>query len=153
MSEKRYVHISEREGVQHCHGENCDEYFYRPLVYGKDLFTYVAHIPPGGGVPGDQEEADMFEMSLFILNGTATVNYGEESFTMEPNNALHCPKGVPVGFENHTDEPVTLLLSFSPSPKGATNEDEMRALIEARGRSTFSAAVMNEMAGEYWLDS
>ncbi len=153
MSEKRYVHISEREGVQHCHGEHCDEYFYRPLVYGKDLFTYVAHIPPGGGVPGDQDEADMFEMSLFILNGTATVTYADESFDMAPNNALHCPKGVPVGFENNTDKPVTLLLSFAPSPKGAENEDEMRAFVEARGRSTFSAAVMNQMAGEYWKNS
>ena len=148
-----YVHISEREGVQHCHGDHCDEYFYRPLVYGKDIFTYVAHIPPGGGVPGDQEEADMYELSLFILSGNPRVTYGDSSFSMPPFTAFHCERGVPVGFENPGDEPVTLLLSFSPAPKGANNEAEMRALVEKRGRSMFSAEEMNKMAGEFWLDS
>jgi hypothetical protein len=72
---------------------------------------------------------------------------------MPPYTALHCAKGVPVGFENHGSEPVTLLLSFTPSPKGAINEDEMRAFVEKRGRSTFSATDMNKMAGEFWLNS
>ena len=148
-----YVHISEREGVQHCHGDHCDEYFYRPLVYGKDIFTYVAHIPPGGGVPGDQGEADMYEMSLFILSGNPKVTYGDTSFSMPPLTAFHCERGVPVGFENPGDEPVTLLLSFSPAPQGANNEAEMRAFVEKRGRSTFSAEEMNKMAGEFWLAS
>lgn len=147
MEKKQFIDARDIEGVQHCHGENCDEYYYRPLVYGKDLFTYIAHIPPGGGVPGDEEEASMYELSLYILSGNPLVTYGDDTFKMYPHTALHCEKGVPIGFENPNDEPVSLLLSFTPSPKGAMNSDEMRQFIEARGRSMFSPEDMNRMAG------
>lgn len=142
-----YVQAKDIEGVQHCHGEHCDEYYYRPLVYGKEVFTYIAHIPAGGGVGGDQDEADMFEMSLYVLDGNPVVTYGDERQSLHPHTALHCPRGLPVGFENPTDKPVSLILSFSPSPQGASNSDEMRAFVEKRGRSVFSPEAMNEMAG------
>jgi quercetin dioxygenase-like cupin family protein len=147
MSDKPFVFARDMEGVQHCHGENCDEYYYRPLVYGKDLFTYIAHIPPGGGVPADQKEADMYELSLYILDGQPLVTYGEDKFTMVPHTALHIQRGVMLGFENPTEKPVSLILSFTPSPKGAMNPDEMRGLMEKRGRSMITPQVMNEMAG------
>lgn len=148
MTRAPFVNARDVEGVQHCHGEHCDEYYYRPLVYGQDLFTYIAHIPPGGGVPPDAEEAAMFELSLYILDGRPTVLYGDDRFVMHPHTALHCVRGVPLGFENLTDEPVSLILSFTPSPRGAIDPDEMRALVEARGRSVIAPATMNEMAGE-----
>lgn len=146
----RYPFVDARnvEGVQHCHEDHCDEYYYRPLVYGDGLFTYIAHIPPGGGVQPDQEEADMFELSLYVLSGRPDVTYGNETFAMCPHTALHCKRGVPVGFENPNSEPVSLILSFTPPPKGANNSDEMRQLVESRGRSVFSPEVMNRMAGE-----
>jgi quercetin dioxygenase-like cupin family protein len=147
MADQPFVYARDMEGVQHCHGENCDEYYYRPLVYGKDLFTYIAHIPPGGGVPADQEEADMYELSLYVLDGQPLVTYGENKFTMVPHTALHIQRGMLLGFENPTDKPISLILSFTPSPKGAINPDEMRALIEKRGRSVMSPESMNEMAG------
>ncbi len=148
MANQPFVDTRGVEGVQHCHGEHCDEYYYRPLVYGNDLFTYVAHIPPGGGVPPDEEESSMYELSLYVLSGHMLVSYGEEKFTMGPHTALHCVRGVPVGFENPGDEPVSLVLSFAPAPKGASNADEMRALVESRGRNVFSPAAMNAMAGD-----
>jgi hypothetical protein len=147
MAQPPFVEARNVEGVQHCHGEHCDEYYYRPLVYGKELFTYIAHIPPGGGVPPDEEESSLFELSLYILDGRPTVFYGDQVFTMYPHTALHCGRGVPLGFENRSDKPVTLILSFAPSPRGAINADEMRALVESRGRSVIAPAAMNEMAG------
>ncbi|MDX1435821.1 MAG: hypothetical protein R3335_03355 [Anaerolineales bacterium] len=147
MTKTQFVDLREIGGVQHCHGENCDEYYYRPLVYGDNLFTYVAHIPPGGGVPPDQEEADMYELSLYILDGTPTVYYGEDQFIMYPHTALHCKRGVKVGFDNPTKDPVSLVLSFTPAPGGPTNSQEMQEFVEARGRSIFSPASMNSMSG------
>ena len=147
MTDQPFIFAKDIEGVQHCHSENCDEYYYRPMVYGKDLITYIAHIPPGGGVPADQEEADMYELSLYILDGQPLVTYGDDKFTMVPHTALHIQRGVMLGFDNPTDKPVTLILSFTPSPKGAINPDEMRALIEKRGRSVMTPESMNEMAG------
>lgn len=147
MSKAVVLHLKDMEGVQHCHDGDCDEYYYRPLVYGDDLFSYIAHIPPGGGVPGDQEEADMFEMSCLILSGTATAQYADEKFDMQPYSALHCPRGVPVGFFNRTSEPVSLTLSFTPSPRGAKNPQEMRQYLLDRGRKVWTADEMNAMSG------
>ena len=148
MTEVPYIYARNVEGIQHCHGDDCDEYYYRPLVYGSDLFTYIAHIPPGGGVPPDQKESDMFELSLYVLSGRPKVIYGDEEFTMYPHTALHCRRSVPVGFENPGQEPVSLILSFTPSPQGAKNPEEMRQYVESRGRSVFSPEAMNRMAGK-----
>src|SRR5690606_9270261 len=134
MGTTRWIELKDADGYQHCHGEHCDEYWYRPLVFGKDLFTYVAHIPPGGGVPSDREEANLLAMSLFTLEGDIEVVYGEERFTVPPMSALHCPKGVPVGFFNHGDKPASLVLSFAPPPGGAHNHEEMREFARKRGR-------------------
>ena len=155
MTDKPWLDLRDIEGVQHCHGEDCDEYYYRPVVYGDKIFTYVAHIPPGGGVPGDQGEADMFELSLYILDGEVTVTVGpgspadvEKTYVLKPHMAMHWPKGEPYGLWNETDSPASLILSFTPSPRGAKNPTEMREFLEERGRSVVPATEMNAMAGD-----
>ena len=159
MSEKPWLDLREIEGVQHCHGENCDEYYYRPVVYGDALFTYVAHIPPHGGVSGDQGESDMFEMSLYVLDGLVTITDGEGTpdevdvkYVLRPHTAMSFPKGKPYGLWNETDAPASLVLSFTPAPKGARNPREMREFLEERGRSVESAETMNAMAGSLLAD-
>ena len=159
MTDKPWLDLRDIEGVQHCHGEDCDEYFYRPVVYGENIFTYVAHIPPGGGVSGSQAESDMFELSLYILDGEVTVTVGEgtpadveETIVLKPHTAMSWPKGDPYGLWNETDAPASLILSFSPAVGGAKNPKEMRELLEARGRSVVPAEVMNEMAGDLLKD-
>ncbi len=89
MDKPANLDLREMEGVRHCHGENCDEYDCRPVVTGNDLFTYVAHIPPGGGVPSEEEESSMYEMSLYVLSGHTRVIYGDEEFSMSPHTGLH----------------------------------------------------------------
>ena len=142
-----WIAAKDAEGVRHCHGEHCDDYWYRPLVWGKELFTYVAHIPPGGGVPPDAEEAKLFELSLYVLSGNLHATLGSETLTMPPHSALHIPKGVPAGFANQGDAPVTILLSFAPPPGTVSNIEEMRQRVESRGRRMWSPAEMNAMAG------
>ena len=103
MTRAPFVNARDVEGVQHCHGEHCDEYYYRPLVYGKDLFTYIAHIPPGGGVPPDAEESSMYELSLYILDGRPTVLYGDDRFVMHPHTALQTVTWLVDGEVRHRD--------------------------------------------------
>jgi glyoxylate utilization-related uncharacterized protein len=159
VTDKPWLDLRDIEGVQHCHGDDCDEYYYRPVVYGDSIFTYVAHIPPGGGVSGDQGEADAFELSLYILDGEVTVTVGEGShadvaktYVLKPHMAMNWPKGEPYGLWNETDAPASLILSFTPPPRGAKNPKEMRELVEERGRSVASAEDMNEMAGDLLKD-
>ena len=52
-------------GIQHAQ----DEYWMRPLILGDNLFTYAAHIPPGGGVPPYPKAAQrkQIEDALYLL--------------------------------------------------------------------------------------
>jgi len=149
--------LREIEGVQHCHGEHCDECFYRLVVYGETPITYVAHIPPHGEVSGDQRESGMFELSLYVLDGEATATKGEgtpdfseEGYVLRPHAAMNFPKGKPHGLWNEQDVPASLVLSFAPPPRGAKNPREMHELLEKRGRSVEPPEEMNAMAAPSW---
>ncbi len=134
-------------GVQHAN----DEYYYRPLIAGDNLFTYVAHVMPGGYMAPDAEEAEMFELSLYMLEGSMLVYYGEEEFTLEPNTALFIPRGVPFGVRNETETAVSFVLTFTPPPQLESIEswlarvpehkrktaDQLRAMIGKSADSGF----------------
>lgn len=139
--------LADAGGVQHAD----DEYYYRPLVAGDNLFTYVAHVIPGGYMAPDAEEAEMFELSLYMLDGSLLVYYGDEVFTLEPHTALFIPRGVPFGVRNETDTAVSFVLTFTPPPKIESIEswlarvpehkrksaDELRAMIGKAAGSGF----------------
>ena len=46
-----------------------DDYWYRPLVFGDNLFTYVAHVRSSAYMAPDKAEAELFELSLYMLEG------------------------------------------------------------------------------------
>ena len=121
--------FSEVEAYQHAE----DQYFYRPLVAGKELFTYIAHVPSGGTMPPDAEEAEEFELSLFMLQGMLQVTLADDRFALYQGEALHIPRTVPFGVENTTDHTASFLLSFSPPPR--VDLDTMRERAEANGRT------------------
>ena len=86
MSIRRFTEV---EAYQHAD----DGYYYRPLVAGKELFSYVAHVPAGGYMPPDAEEAELFELSLFMLEGHLDGILDEERVALTPGDALHIPQG------------------------------------------------------------
>jgi quercetin dioxygenase-like cupin family protein len=105
--------LVDASGVQHAE----DDYWYRPLIAGDNLFTYVAHVLAGGYMAPDAEEAEMFELSLYMLEGALLIYYGEETFTIEAGTALYIPRGTPLGVRNETKETASFLLTFTPPPK------------------------------------
>lgn len=111
--DQHFKKLADAGGVQHAD----DEYYYRPLVAGDNLFTYVAHVMPGGYMAPDAEEAKMFELSLYMLEGPLLVYYGDEEFVLEPHTALFIPRGVPFGVRNETDQAASFVLTFTPPPK------------------------------------
>ena len=104
--------LADAGGVQHAQ----DDYWYRPLIAGDNLFTYVAHVLPGGYMAPDAEEAEMFELSLYMLEGSLFIYYGEETFTIDAGSALYIPRGVPFGVRNETGLTATFVLTFTPPP-------------------------------------
>lgn len=105
--------LAQAGGVQHAE----DAYWYRPLIVGDNLFTYVAHVLPGGYMAPDAEEAEMFELSLYMLEGSLLIYYGDETFTIEPHTALFIPRGIPFGVRNEQETVATFVLTFTPPPQ------------------------------------
>lgn len=113
-----------------------DQYYYRPLVSGNDLFMYVAHVPPGGGVPPDPEEAKLFELSLLMLEGDLVAVRGAEERTIRAGDALHVPRGVAFGVRNETSASASFVMAFAPPPRAGTIE-QMLASARERGRRVY----------------
>ncbi len=135
--------FSEVEAYQHAD----DQYFYRPLVAGKELFTYIAHVPAGGVMPPDAEEAEQFELSLFMLQGELQVTLAEDRFALRQADALHIPRTVPFGVANTTDHTASFVLSFSPPPM--VDLHTMRERAEASGRTVLDAQECQRRFGPF----
>ena len=88
MSIRRFTEV---EAYQHAD----DGYYYRPLVAGKELFSYVAHVPAGGYMPPDAEEAELFELSLFMLEGNLDGILDEDRIALTAGMRCTFPGGCP----------------------------------------------------------
>lgn len=134
--------FTEVEAYQHAD----DEYFYRPVVAGDNLFTYVAHVPAGGVMPPDADEAELFELSLFMIEGSLQATLGQEHVELETGDALHIPRGVPFGVANRTGSTASFVLSFSPPPPNVDLES-MREKAGERGRVVLDPVDVAERVG------
>ena len=143
MDERRPVAVRDASGFQHAN----DEYYYRPLVSGEELFTYVAHVPAGGVMLPDAEEAKLFELSLFMLDGALVATLGTDDMPLRPGEALHVPRGVGFGVRNETGSTASFVLSFSPPPRSGGIEQILAAARES-GRRVFEPAEFESIVGE-----
>lgn len=142
MPQPQVTALRNTHGFQHAQ----DDYWYRPMVIGDNLFSYVAHVPPGGDMPADAEEAELFELSLFMLGGTLFVTWGDEQFDVTAGDGLFIPRGVAFGVRNRTEEVASFFLTFTPPP-GIKSEAEMVERFRSLGRSVKSPAQMAELVG------
>ena len=130
-------------GFQHAD----DQYYYRPLVSGQELFTYVAHVPAGGVMPPDPEEAKLFELSLFMLDGELTCTLGSDDMPVRPGDALHIPRGTAFGVRNETGRTASFILSFAPPPRSGGIQQVLDD-ARARGRRVYEPGEFDEIVGE-----
>ena len=142
MPSPQITALRDTDGFQHAK----DDYWYRPMVIGDNLFSYVAHVPPGGDMPADAEEAKEFELSLFMLGGKLRITYGDEQFDMVAGEAIFIARGVAFGVRNETDEVASFFLTFTPPP-GIKSAAEMRERFISLGRTVKSPAEMAAMVG------
>ena len=142
-STPRPLHVRDASGFQHAN----DEYYYRPMVSGAELFTYVAHVPAGGVMAPDAEEAKLFELSLFMLDGKLVGTLGTEDMGLEPGQALHIPRGVAFGVRNETDRTASFVLSFAPPPR-AGGIEEMLSAARDKGRRVYEPAEFDPIVGD-----
>lgn len=130
-------------GFQHA----SDQYYYRPLVSGTELFTYVAHVPAGGVMPPDAEEAKLFELSLFMLDGELVGTLDTTDMPLRPGEALHIPRGTAFGVRNETEHTASFVLSFAPPPRTG-GIAQMLDDARAKGRRVYEPNEFAEIVGE-----
>lgn len=143
MDLPRPLAVRDASGFQHAN----DEYYYRPLVSGDELFTYVAHVPARGVMPPDPEEAKLFELSLFMLDGELVATLDTDDMPLRPGEALHIPRGTAFGVRNETGRTASFVLSFAPPPRSGGIE-QMLAAARENGRRVYEPAEFEPIVGE-----
>ena len=144
MEGKQVVQLATVPGFQHAE----DNYWYRPVVFGKSLFTYIAHVPPGGSMPpnGHSEEEDPIECSLFMFEGELEIFYGEEKFTIGAETALHLPLGVAFGVKNRGDITASFILTLAlEQSENVTSVEELRQRYAEKNRTVKTPEETNAM--------
>ena len=90
---------------------------YTWLVTGEEsggaYFSMLATVPPNGGPPPhihrDEDE------TFYVLEGAPTFRLGDERIVAGPGDFVNVPKGVLHCFRNFSDEPVKMVLTFTPA--------------------------------------
>ena len=140
---RKAVSITEAPGFQHAG----DQYYYRPLVAGDELFMYVAHIPAHGSMPPDAEEAKLFELALFMIDGELTMILDADEFAARPGDAVHIPRGVAFGVRNESDKSASFVLAFAPPPGKGTISERLES-ARARGRRVLEPRDFDTIIGK-----
>jgi quercetin dioxygenase-like cupin family protein len=90
---------------------------YTFLVTGEEsggaYFSMLATVPPQGGPPPHihLNEAETF----YVIEGTPTFRLGDERIVAGPGDFVNVPQGVVHGFRNLSEQPVRLILTFTPA--------------------------------------
>ncbi len=144
MLDKRYQRMRAHELEAFQHGQ--DDYWYRPVVLGKNLFTYVAYVPPGGYMPPHGHEEDPYELSFFMLQGELEVLLDNDTFVVSPGDAIHIEPMVSLGVRNASSAVASFLLTFNPPPP-ITSFEALRQRYAERGGRVKSVRDMETLLG------
>lgn len=146
MAEKRYklTRTREIEGFQHAK----DDYWMQPLVFGKNIFTYKASVPPGGFMPPHDDGGHENELSFYMLQGELEMTIDREVFKAVPGDAIHIHPMAALGVNNRGKTVASFLLTFYPSPTGAFSSLEAmrKRWAEKAPQSVKSAAAMEALS-------
>ncbi|MCI2424701.1 hypothetical protein LM599_01550 [Candidatus Acetothermia bacterium] len=149
MAEKQLVKVNEVEGYFH------DPEWYKPLLFGKNLYMNVTYLLPGRKmVMGSkkEKEAEMLERAIYILDGTLEITYGEEKFEITPETALLVPLelGTPFEVKNSGRKTASFVAVFSPPPHPdlkIESREQLRKLYLDHNRIVKSPVEMEEIVG------
>ena len=145
MAARRYARmpVHQVEGFQHAQ----DDYWFQPVVFGKNLYTYVATVPPGGIMLPHGHEEDPYELSYFHIDGTLEVTLEGDTFSVAPGDAIHVEPGISLGVHNISPRAARFVLTFNP-PTKTESVASLRQWFADRGRRIKSAEEMRRMLGE-----
>ena len=121
--------------------------WYRPLCFGTDIFMYVAHVPAGGEMAPDFEEAKLLETALLMLSGKLEVTDGYDTFEMSPEMSLNAPKGTAFGVKSRGDKTASSVLALTPPPRPESLQEFLGVFL-AEGREVLSPEEAEELRSQ-----
>jgi mannose-6-phosphate isomerase-like protein (cupin superfamily) len=90
---------------------------YTFLVTGDEsngaYFSMLAVVPPNGGPPPHIHLNE--DETFYVLEGTPTFRLGDERITARPGDFVNVPRGNLHCFRNFSDDPVRMILTFTPA--------------------------------------
>jgi quercetin dioxygenase-like cupin family protein len=90
---------------------------YTFLVTGEEsggaYFSMLAIVPPEGGPPPHIHLTE--DETFYVLDGTPTFRLGDDRIVAGPGDFVNVPKGVVHNFRNLSDEPLRMILTFTPA--------------------------------------
>lgn len=90
---------------------------YTFLVTGEEsggaYFSMLAVVPPGGGPPPHVHRDE--DETFYVLDGSCTFRLGDERVDAGPGDFVNVPRGMVHCFRNFTDEPMRMILTFTPA--------------------------------------
>lgn len=90
---------------------------YTFLVTGEEsggaYFSMLAVVPPGGGPPAHVHRDE--DETFYVLDGSCTFRLGDERVEARRGDFVNVPRGMVHCFRNFTDEPMRMILTFTPA--------------------------------------
>jgi mannose-6-phosphate isomerase-like protein (cupin superfamily) len=90
---------------------------YTWLVTGEEsagaYFSMLATVPPLGGPPPHVHRNE--DETFYVLDGAPTFRLGDERILAGPGDFVNVPKGTLHCFRNFSDEPMRMILTFTPA--------------------------------------
>jgi mannose-6-phosphate isomerase-like protein (cupin superfamily) len=80
---------------------------------GGSYFSMYAVVPPLGGPPPHIHLNE--DETFYVLEGSPTFRLGDERIVAGPGDFVNVPKGVLHCFRNFSDEPMRMILTFTPA--------------------------------------
>ena len=80
---------------------------------GGEYFSMLAIVPPDGGPPPHIHLNE--DETFYVLDGTPTFRLGDDRIVAGPGDFVNVPKCVVHNFRNLSDEPLRMILTFTPA--------------------------------------
>lgn len=110
--------VDRRSAEHYTWGAVCDGW---RLLAGQDLSVIEERVPPGAAEA--RHTHDRARQFFYVLTGTATLEFDDQSVSFTAGQGVHVAPGVRHRFVNHSRDEVVFLVISSPSTAGDRRED------------------------------
>lgn len=80
---------------------------------GGAYFSMLAIVPPQGGPPPHVHRDE--DETFYVLEGRPTFRLGDDRIVAGPGDFVNVPRGALHCFRNFSDDPVRMILTFTPA--------------------------------------